>query len=67
MSRVLEIKTIDHVCVMGDEKAAWFRTLDMVRKFMQREKAADALFPAGPGCIARGPDIAVGLGAASAR
>ena len=30
----------------------------MVRKFMQLEKAADALFPAGPGCIAAGQRLA---------
>jgi hypothetical protein len=39
-------------------RTAAIRTLDMVRKFMQREKAADALFPAGPGCIAAGQRLA---------
>jgi len=30
----------------------------MVRKFMQLEEAADALFPARPGCIAAGQRLA---------
>jgi len=34
------------------------RTLDMVRKFMQLEKAADTLIPAGPGSIAAGQRLA---------
>ena len=34
------------------------RTLDMVRKFMQLEKATDPLIPAGPGSIAAGQRLA---------
>ena len=34
------------------------RTLDMVRKFMQLEKATDTLIPAGPGSIAAGQRLA---------
>ena len=37
---------------------AMLRTLDMVRKFMQLEKAADTLIPAGPGSIAAGQRLA---------
>jgi hypothetical protein len=35
-----------------------FRGLDMVRRFMQLEKVADALIPAGSGCIAAGQQLA---------
>jgi len=34
------------------------RSLDMVRKFMQLEKATDTLIPAGPGSIAAGQRLA---------
>jgi hypothetical protein len=37
---------------------AMTRGLDMVRKFMQLEKVADALIPAGSGCIAAGQQLA---------
>ena len=40
------------------ETRAGFRTLDMVRKFMQLEKATDTLIPAGPGSIAAGQRLA---------